>query len=228
MSRTDDAGEVGRGPLSRGAAAIYRFLVLEVLLLVACLPAMVVMLLLGKDASNLPLAVLALLPVAPALVAGVAAVRAWSRDDDLAPARPFVRAYLRDVGAVLQWWVPALLVLAVLVVNVVHADAVAGGAALRPVLLFLLTLGTAWIGHMVILTACFHFRARDAARIALAELGTQWRFSLGVLALLIVGLALLLWSEIALLALAWAFVATLAVMARPMVVDVTERFTRRE
>src|SRR5690606_20647037 len=56
-------GEVGRGPLSRGAAWVYRFAVLEVLLVLACLPGLVVALLLDRHPSNLPLAVLALAPV---------------------------------------------------------------------------------------------------------------------------------------------------------------------
>src|SRR5699024_11932271 len=112
MARADDAAEVGRGPLSRGAAVVYRLLVLQVLLLLACSPSVVLLLLLDRDPSNVPLAVLALLPLAPALVAGVAAVRSWPKGDDLSPARPFLRAYRRDVGTPLKRWVPEVLLLA--------------------------------------------------------------------------------------------------------------------
>ena len=227
MARAQEASEVGRGPLSRGAVVVYRLLVLEVLLLLTCLPTVVVLLLLDRDASNLPLAVLAFLPVAPALVAGVAAVRAWPKDDDLAPARPFLRAYRRDLIATLRWWVPAVLLLAVLSFNLAHLGAVAGGAVLLPVLLVIATLVVLWCGQMVVLTACFHLRTRDAARIAVAEAVPQWRFSLGVLGLLVVGAAVLLASEIVLLLLTWAFVGLLALMGRGLVDDVTERFTRR-
>ncbi len=227
MTRADEAAEVGRGPLSRGAAFVYRLLVLEVLLLLAISPSVVLLLLLDRDPSNVPVAVLALLPVAPALVAGVAAVRAWPEDDDLSPARPFLRSYRRDVLATLKWWLPALLLLAVLSFNLVHLDAVLGGSALLPVLLVLTTLVLVWCGQMVVLTACFHLRTRDAARIAVAEAVPQWRFTLGVLALLVVGGAVLLASEIILLLLGWAFVGMLALMARPFVAEVTERFTRR-
>lgn len=227
MARADDAAEVGHGPLSRGAAVVYRLLVLQLLLLLACSPSVVLLLLLDRDPSNVPLAVLALLPLAPALVAGVAAVRAWPQEDDLSPARPFLRAYRRDVGATLKWWVPALLLLAVLSFNLVHTSAVAGGAVLLPVLLVLLAMVAVWCGQMVVLTACFHLRTRDAARIAVAEAVPQWRFTLGVLGLLVVAGAVLLTSEIVLLLLAWAFVGLLALMARGLVDDVTERFTRR-
>lgn len=228
MARQSEAGEVGRGPLSRGAAVVYRWIVLELLLLVACLPSLVVMLLLDRDPSNLPLAVLALLPVAPALVAGVAAVRRWRTDDDLSPARPFLQAYRRDIGATLLWWVPTLLLLAVVTFNLVHLDAVEGGALLRPLLLVLVAIVTIWSGHMVVLTAGFHLRTRDAARIAMVEIVPQWRFSLGVLALLVVAVTALVISELLLLLLVWAFVGLLALMAAPLITDVTERFTRHD
>lgn len=227
-TQVGQVGEVGRGPLSRGAAWVYRFAVLEVLLVLACLPGLVVALLLDRHPSNLPLAVLALAPVGPALVAGVAASAAWRRDDDLSPARPFVRAYLRDVRATLLWWLPTVLLLAVLTFNLVHLDAVDGGAALLPALLLVTAAVAVWSGHMVVLTASFHLRTRDAARIAVAALVPQWRLSLGVLSLLVVAGAVLVWSEIALLLLAWAFVALLAVMARPLVAHVTERYTRHD
>lgn len=228
MARQSEAGEVGRGPLSRGAAVVYRWIVLELLLLVACLPSLVVMLLLDRDLSNLPLAVLALLPVAPALVAGVAAVRRWRKDDDLSPARPFLHAYRRDIGATLLWWVPTLLLLAVVTFNLVHLDAVEGGALLRPLLLVLVAIVTIWSGHMVVLTSGFHLRTRDAARIAMVEIVPQWRFSLGVLALLVVAVTALVISELLLLLLGWAFVGLLALMATPLITDVTERFTRHD
>lgn len=227
MARARDVGEVGRGPLSRGAAVVYRLLVLELLLVLTCSPAVVVWLLLDRDASNLPLAALALLPVGPALVAAVAAVRAWPRDDDLSPARPFLRSYRRDLLVTLKWWLPVVLLLAVLSFNLVHLDAVTGGASLFPVLLVVMVLLAVWCGHMVVLTAAFHLRTRDAARIALAEMVPQWRFSLGVLGLLVVAGAVLLASEIILVLLAWAFAGMLALMARPLVADVTERFTQR-
>jgi len=76
-AQRDIADEIGRGPLARGAAFVYRMLVLEGQLLLAILPTGITVLLLGRDPSNLPLFVLALLPIAPALVAGVAATRTW-------------------------------------------------------------------------------------------------------------------------------------------------------
>ncbi|OYC95252.1 hypothetical protein [Microbacterium sp. Yaish 1] len=224
--RSDPADEVGRGPLSRGAAFVYRQMVLEAQLLIASLPAIVAVMLLDRDPSNIPLFVVALLPVAPALVAGVAA--AMVPRTDLSPGRHFVRAYRRDFVPTLRWAVPATVALAVLAFNLIHLDGVDGGAALRPLYGVLGLLILVWGGHMVVLTAGFEFRARDAARIAVAQLASQWRFTLGVLSLLIVAVFLaIVVSEVAVLLFLWAFAGLLALMARPLMADTARRFTRR-
>lgn len=220
------AGEIGRGLLSRAAAVVYRMLVLKVQLVIAVLPTVGVVLLLDRDPSNLPLFVLALLPVAPALVAGVSAVRATARADDLSPARHFFRAYRRDLGATLRWAVPTSLVLAVLTLNLQHLDDVDGGAAMRPAVLLLAALVVVWAAHMIVLTAGFRFRTRDAARIALAGMLPGWGYSLGVLSLVVVAaFVVLVASEVVLLLFLWAIVGLLALMARPVFARVTERFT---
>lgn len=228
MSRPEIAvDEIGQGPLSRGAAVIYRMLVLEGLLLLSLLPSLAVLALLGRDASNVPFFVLALLPVAPALVAAIAAVRTWSKSPDLAPARAFMLAYRRDLLVTLRWAAPATVALAVLSFNLVHLDAVAGGALIRPLLVVLAVGIVAWSGCMLPLTAAFHFRTRDAARIALALLLPQWRFTLGILSLVLVAVTLVMVAtEVAVLLFAWAFATLLALLSRPLIAYVTESFIR--
>ncbi|KJL48790.1 hypothetical protein RS84_00957 [Microbacterium hydrocarbonoxydans] len=225
-TKNETLDEVGRGPLSRGAAVVYRMLVLEVQLLLATLPTSLAVLLLGRDPSNLPLFVLALVPVAPAFVAGVASVRAAAASPDLAPGRHFFRAYRRDLVPTLRWAIPATLVLAVLTFNLTHLGAVEGGQALRPVILLIVMATLVWCGHMTVLTSAFSFRTRDAARIALAQILPRWAFSLGILSLLVISAFLVIaLSEVVLLLLLWAAVAPLALIARPVIDDVTARFT---
>ncbi|WP_341996889.1 hypothetical protein MRBLWH7_003542 [Microbacterium sp. LWH7-1.2] len=220
------ADEIGRGPLSRAAAVVYRMLVLELQLLLATIPTIGAILLLDRDPSNLPLFVLTLLPVAPALVAGLSAVRAAARSNDLAPGRYFFRAYRRDIGATLAWAVPVSLLLSILTFNLLHLDDVDGGAAMRPVVLVLAALVIVWSGHMLVLTAGFRFRTRDAARIALAQIVPRWGYSLGVLSLVLVAaFVVLIASEVVLLLFLWAGVGLLALMARPVLDHVTKEFT---
>ncbi|GIG36271.1 DUF624 domain-containing protein [Cellulomonas pakistanensis] len=225
-ARAWNDGEVGPGALSRGTAALYRVLVLEALLVLTTLPTAVLVVLLDRSAANLPLYAVALLPVGPALVAGLAAARSWEVDQDLSPSRGFWRAYRRDALGTLAWWAPLLAVLTVLALNAAHAELVPGGAALRPAGLVLAALLSVVGGHLAVLQARFAFRLRDAVRIALAQVVPQWRFSLGVLSLLLVGATVTaLAFDVVTLLLAWAGVLLLHVMARPLVADVTERFT---
>lgn len=225
-SRADFTDEIGRGPLSRATAAVYRMLVLQAQLMLATLPTAAAILLLAPDPSNLPLFVLALIPAIPALVAGVATVRAASASPDLSPGRHFFAAYRRDLIPTVRWAAPAGIVLALLSFNLVHLGAVDGGAALRPVILLLAATILVWCGHMAVLTAAFRFRTRDAARIAASQLLSRWSLSFGILSLLVVGAFLVLvTSEVVLLLSLWAFVGLLALMARPVIDDVTVRFT---
>lgn len=225
-ARRDELDEVGRGPLSRGAAAVYRMIVLEGMMLLVLLPSVVMIIALGQDPSNAPLFVLSLVLLPPALVAGIAAVEAWRRKPDLTPARAFVLAYRRDFLTTLIWASPATAVLAVLAFNLIHLDQVDGAAAMRPLLILLAVAIITWSGHMLPLTAAFRFRTRDAARIALALIVPQWRYTLGILSLvLIAGTVVLTVSPFVLLLFAWAFPAMIALLARPLIAEVTERFT---
>lgn len=218
--------EVGRGILWRATAVIYRYLVLEVLLVVMCLPTLIVMVLLERDASNAPLFVAALLPVAPAFSAGLNAIRGWEAETDLSPSRPFWHAYRRDAVDVLKWWVPVLVILALLVFNLTHLDVVAAGQVVRPVLLLLVAVLTVWAGHLLIITSALSFRVIDAARIAASTAVTHWRVTLAILAELVVAAAVVYTtSEAVLLLFAWAFPALLHPWCAPLISDVTKRFT---
>lgn len=225
MSRPDPADPVGRGVLWRAAAVVYRYLTLEVLLVVTCLPTLIVMVLLQRDASNAPLYVAALLPVAPAFSAALSAIRGWADDPD-APARPFWHAYRRDAVDVLKWWIPVLVVMGLLVFNLAHLDVVAAGNVARPVLLVLVALLTVLAGHLLVITSAFSFRTIDAARIAVSTAVTHWRVTVAILAELVVAAAVVYaTSEAVLLLFAWAFPALLHPWCAPLISDVTKRFT---
>ena len=100
---------------------------------------------------------------------------------------------------------------------------------MRPLTLLVAALLVAWSGHMVVLTAGFRFRTRDAARVALAQIVPRWTFTLGVLALaLVAAFVVMAASEVLLLLLLWAFAGLFALMARPVFDDVLQRFTIRD
>ncbi|GAA1989936.1 hypothetical protein GCM10009718_29530 [Isoptericola halotolerans] len=220
--------EHGSGPLSQIAGAVFRYTVLGLCLVVTCAPTLVVIVLLGQGSSTVPFQVLALLPVAPALSAGLWAVRGWQQDADASAFLLFVRGCRRNVGDVLRWWVPTLAVGGVLGANVALADVVPGAELVRGLSIVVAVLLPLWSGQMLIVTTFFAFRTRDAARIAAAELFSSWRVTLAHVSLLVVAVGVVrLGTEALLLFCAWAFVALLEVSSRPTVRDVRVRFTVR-
>ncbi|GAA2273186.1 hypothetical protein GCM10009853_028740 [Glycomyces scopariae] len=223
---SERADEIGPGALSRLTAAVYRYLVLGVFLALAGLPTLAFWSLLAPEPANAVLFVAALLPVAPALAAALYAQRAWAAAPDLSPARPLLRGLRLNLRDTLAWWVPVLAVAAVLAVNLLFAGEAAGGEALRPASAVLLAALAVWSGHLLVVTSFFSFRFRDVLRVAAAEFFLSWKSSLGVLAVLVTATAtVVVASEAVLLLLGWAFAGLLWLVARPVVADVTKRFT---
>lgn len=223
------AGEIGPGALSRLTAAVYRYLVLGVFLAIAGLPTLVVWMLLAPEPANAAFFVAALLPVAPALSAALYAQRAWAKEPDLSPSRPLLRGLRLNLRDTLAWWVPVLALATVLTVNVLFAEGVAGGEFLRPMCAVLLVVLAVWSGHLLVVSSFFSFRFRDVLRVAAAEFFLSWKSSLGVLSLLVVATAAVIVSSEALLLLTgWAFAAMLWLVVRPVIADITARFTAQD
>ncbi|MEU1245037.1 DUF624 domain-containing protein [Micromonospora parva] len=159
--------QFGDGPLSRITSRVYILLVVELLLLLTTVPGLLPLLLLDRDPSNLPLVALLLVPVGPALSAALYVLRHQRTDlTDLRPAAVFWRGYRANAFGVLRIWVPTLLWLAVLALNLAYRDAV-GLATWWTVPLVLIavavTLGAA---NALVITSLFDFRTRDVLRLA--------------------------------------------------------------
>jgi hypothetical protein len=220
--------EFGDGVLARGAAAVHRVVVIELGLLVAAAPGLVLLALLVPDASNAPLAALALVPVAPAVSAAVFAWRASLREPGLEPLRHFARGYRANAVDVLRWWVPTLVLVTVLVTNLAHLDAVipapAPRAVVRAVLLAVLVLTAIWAAHVLVLTSLFALRTRDAARLGVHHLGCRATPGAASLAVLAAGVVVLT-SDWVLALLGSLLTLLLLQNARPMIADVEENHT---
>ncbi|MEV4762249.1 YesL family protein [Micromonospora chokoriensis] len=159
--------QFGDGPLSQITSRVYILLVVELLLLLTTLPGLLPLLVLGRDPSNLPLAALFLVPVGPAVSAALYTVRHQRTDlTDLRPAALFWRGYRTNVSGVLRVWVPTLVWLTVLAMNLAYRDAV-GLASWWSVPLVLLAVGvTLCAANALVITSLFDFRTRDVLRLA--------------------------------------------------------------
>lgn len=172
----------GGGLVGRFAGVVYWFVVLDLLMALACVPTLVVPLLLERDVSNLPLYALCALPVGPAIAAAVFAWRDFTSARDERPAVHFWRGYRLNLVDSLRVWLLALAAFTVLGMNIGHG-AVTGPSAVVSIALCVVV--AVWTGHALVISALFSFRFRDTARLAVFYLGSL-RATSGVVALLIV------------------------------------------
>ena len=222
-ARSDD--EIGTGTLPRWSAAVYWFLVVEGMLVVTSAPGLVLLQLLDRDASNIPLIALAFVPFGPSVAAALFAWRVFARDRDLSPARHFWRGYRLDALDVLRWWVPTLAVLAIIGFNLAHLGA-AGlpsvlGAALGAVALLIVV----WSGHALVLSALFSFRTRDVARLGAYFVAAKPLVSLGLVSVLVLATAAAFVTDWLLVLLAAPLTYLYARTAAPVVAAAEAQFT---
>ncbi len=213
------------GPLSRASTVAYWFLVIEGLLVVTMAPGLVPLLFLERDASNVLLAALLMLPVGPAASAAFFAWKRFGEERDQAPARHFWRGYRLNLLDSVRVWVPGLVVLGLLATNLTHL-----GAVHLPVLVGTLSgvvavLVLVWLTHALVVASVFSFRFRDTVRIAAYVTFDQPRASLGVVsfAVLAAGVVLVT-SDWVLVLLASVFTYLVWRGERPVVDEVTRRF----
>ncbi len=220
--------QFGEGPLSRAVALIYSLLVTEILLVLTTLPGLVPMFLLDRDASNLPLVAICALPLGPAVSAALYTLRHHRPDlADLRPAALFWQGYRANFRPVLGIWVPWLVWLTIVAVNLSHLAA-ASVPGWWGVLLALVALGvTLWGTSALVITSLFSFRLRDVARLAAHFLGATPGVTLGIACLLVLA-AGIIWvaSEAVLGLLGSVLVLALLHTCRPMISKIEKEFTR--
>ena len=226
MTEAQVQRQFGEGPLSRAAALVYTLMVVEGLLFVTTLPGLVPLLLLDRDASNVPLAALCAVPFGPALSAAVYALQRRRLDlTELRPAAAFLRGYRLNVGGVLRIWLPALAWLTVVGVSLGNfaSAGVPGWWAGLLVGVGLVTL--LWTANALVITSLFTFRTVDVARLGGYFLARNPRGTFGNAGLLILAVAVTYFATEAALVLLGAVLA-LALLGngQPMIKEIQEKF----
>ncbi|MBD3943209.1 DUF624 domain-containing protein [Microbacterium sp. NEAU-LLC] len=215
------------GALGRVTGAVYWFVVVELCFLLAAAPGLAGILLLARDASNLPLYALCLVPIGPAYSAAMSAIA--GRSDELSVWPRFWRSYAHNLVDVLWVWVPALLAATVLGTTIAFAGAAGVDAFFVVVAIVLLVVLAVWASHALVIASFFSFRARDVARLALYYVAAKPLVTLGALSFLVLAAAIVAFTLDPVLALlAVVFAALAAANARPMIADIRARFIRDE
>ncbi len=180
MSEKAATREFGTGPLSRVCALVYALLVTEGLFLLVTVPGLVPLLLLDRDASNLPLDALCLVPVGPAASAALFALHRRQSDlADLHPAATFWRGYRLNGAGALRIFVPWLAVLTMVAMTLAHRTAARLPGWWLVLLVVIAVAATLWLVNALVITSLFAFRTVDIARLATWFLGRAPLVTLG-------------------------------------------------
>ena len=215
--------QFGDGVLTRLSMTVYTLLVVELLLLGATLPGLVVLTLLDRDASNVPLAAVAALPVGPALSAALVTLHGPRDVADLRPATVFVRAYRRNALAVLRVWVPFLVALTVIGVDLAHREAVGVPGAWAALLLLIALGALLWGVNALLISSFFTFRTRDVARLAWDLLPRSRSAAAGTASILVLAAAVVVLGSEAVLALSGSVAAMLLLAVNRPTIDLVAR-----
>ena len=219
--------QFGEGPLSRVAAAVYTTLVVELLLLLTAAPCLVPLVLLDRDASNIPLVAACALPLGPALSAALYALHHRRADlTDLHPATAFWRGYRMNFAGSLRVWVPLVAWLTVVAVTLANFSA-AGIPRWWAALLVVVAVVAALCGaNALVITSLFRFRTADVARLAAYFLTHARGVTVGNTCLLVVAAGVTVFGSEAVLALLGSVLALMLLRTcRPMIAEVQREFT---
>ncbi|MGO3211438.1 MAG: DUF624 domain-containing protein [Brachybacterium sp.] len=208
-----------RGMFTELTEGVYWFLVIDVMLVLAAVPTLLVWTLLSPGPLSSPVFVIAALPLLPAIAAALYACRAWREDQELVPARQFLRGYRLNALDSLRVGGPVVLVLALAAFNLTYAGA-AGTSMLNIVFLVLGAAALLVLARALSIISRFSFRARDVFRLSaftllVKPLSTLALVSLGVLTLgiiLLIGEFMLLFTASLLVFALWASERKIAAM----------------
>jgi hypothetical protein len=209
----------GLGSLAVITGWIYTVIAAGVGLAVGALPFLAGALLIEPNAAGVAVLLIAAAPIGPTLSA---TARLYLRSFDVLEPSPFaelVIGWRRDGAESLRVWLPALVVVTVLLVDIrwlqdrgTPVAVVAGGVLLVVTGILAMVVVCA---HLLI--ARFAFRAPDLLRAAVASLVIHPTLGLGMVALGVVGLSLLLAvGDFVLLLVAPLAMLALTWLARPM------------
>ncbi|WP_342372699.1 hypothetical protein PCC79_00570 [Propioniciclava soli] len=214
-------------PFYRATDGIAMFLAVSGWFLLLTLPFWLGLLLLAPVVGNAAVFALTALPIGPALVAALYAIRRrGGPTEDRTPTQLYFAGLRQGWRQALVFWTPFLAVVTAAMVTTLTGVADTGaGAAWQFAFALVLLVAVPWLWLTLTVVANFTFRSRDVARLCMFYTLTKPMVSLGLIALT-VGLGLLVaqtfdWILAPLgSVVAWAVVT----LARPVTDHVEDHF----
>ena len=226
-SATASRREFGDGPLAHVVALVYNLLVVELLMLVTTAPGLVLLVLLDRDASNLPLVAACAVPIGPAASAALYTLHHRRRDlTALRPAAAFGHGYRANVRGALQIWIPLVAWLTIIALNLANFSAAGVPGWWAALLVLVAVAATLWAVNALVITSLFTFRVKDVARLAAYFLVHAPGVAVGNACLIIVAAGVAVLSSEAVLAFLAAVLALILLRTcRPMITEILKEFT---
>jgi uncharacterized membrane protein YesL len=222
--------DYGSGPLFKAAGTVYGVMVGDALLVLANV--LVVLLPLPMGLTG-PVALLGFVLLGPSVVACCYAFNRLLAGEDSGVFHDFVTSYRSNLGQAVVVWLPYLLLLGVIGVNLSVLPGVASPGFSDPLQLaariglvgLALMVCTAAVNAMLLLSR-FTFRTRDVYRLSVYSLGAQRRVSLGNAGILFVTVFVLAMTTAWLVLFAAGLVLYLLCLnSRPLLAFVEAKFT---
>ncbi len=225
---TNQAGspDPRRGVRGRVTAAAYLVLLVQLGFVLAALPGLVGLLFVARQAGNLPLFALCLLPVAPAFSAAVYATGRAHSEDDLVVWPRYWRGWLLNLRDVLAVWVPVLIIGTMLAYTIVFGPMIGVDAFFVVTAWVVLAVLVLFAINAVVIASLFSFRVRDTVRLALFYLVARPIVTLGSVSLAVIAAGLIyLTADWVLMVVAALFAVGVLITHKPLIADVEKRFT---
>ena len=224
-------GDMTNSPMGQAVVFIGYLVVLTVMMIIFTLPSVLFLTYLVPEVptsiTNALVIIASTALLGPALSAGLYASRARTKDETPAAMKAFWRGYRMNFFDVLRIWFPAAIVLGILAFAI--AVGVAGGLGVGVIALVIIAVALAlWAINALVIATFIHGTSSDIAKLAVYYLGRQWRVALGTLALIIVAGGITAWVPGGIFALCVAagiWVLFLYEGMRPLIADVTEKFS---
>lgn len=179
-----------RGLFTEITETVYWFLVIDVLIVLASAPTIVLWALIAQGQLNALLFAIASLPLLPAISAALYAWRARSMDQELIPARRYLRGYRVNLLDSLKAGTPVVLVLGLLLFNIANGEA-AGTRFLNVVFFALGVVALLLLTRILSIVSVFAFRTIDVFRLAAFTLLTRPLATLALLSLAVLTLGII-------------------------------------
>ena len=219
-------GDTSSGALGKGTKVIFWLLAVTFFLALTSIPAILVTLFLAPDPSNFPFFALALLPLGPAISAGLWAIRARYRSEDAGPTRAFWHGYRANFLPALSVWVPALLILGIIGYTLLFGSMIELSQGYRAFLVAIGVLVLMAAMHALSLVTFFNFRFSDIWRLAAFQIWDSKVATLGLLAVAIIAFGLVWFvNEWLLVLLGGILVYFWYWQVRPALKKTADRFT---